>query len=76
MIPIEREPEEVTKEFTTPFGVTMEHCYFCHNKTLYWHIATNTPVCETCSEIHKEKDIKKEKLWNTAKKLVIKGVSY
>lgn len=52
MIPIEKEPKEVIKEFTTCFGATMEHCFFCHNKTLFWHRETNTPVCQICSTNH------------------------
>ncbi len=44
-IPIEKEPEEITKEFRG----AIEDCFFCHIPTLWWHMASNTPVCPDCA---------------------------
>jgi DNA polymerase III psi subunit len=38
----------------------MEYCYFnCGNKTKYWHLKTNQPICKECSKKHKVSEIEK-----------------
>lgn len=44
-IPIEKEPDEIRKEFHG----AMENCFFCHIPTLWWHMRSNTPVCPDCA---------------------------
>ena len=52
-IPVEKEPEEVTKSFHR----LLENCFFCKEPTLYWHANTNTPVCQSCAKKHQVKEI-------------------
>lgn len=46
MIKIEREPEEITKEFR---GI-LEHCVFCKKTTPFWSFKPHRPVCEACAK--------------------------
>lgn len=49
-ITIHKEPEELSIS-------DMEYCIFCNEKTAYWHIESNRPVCPVCSVINKPEDI-------------------
>lgn len=53
MIPVKREPPKITKEFK---GV-LEGCYFCDMPTAFWHIASNTPVCQGCAKEYLVRDL-------------------
>jgi len=55
MIPIEKEPKELYKEFRV-----YENCYFCKRPTNTWHEATNRPVCTRCSKIHEVSELPKK----------------
>lgn len=57
MIPIEKEPPELYKEFRK----TYESCYFCKKNTDTWHEPTNKPVCETCAKAHDVSELKQVK---------------
>lgn len=58
MIPLVQEPED----FNIGFPI-YECCYFkCGNKTKYWHLRTNQPVCKECSKKHKVSEIEKSTL--------------
>jgi len=48
-IPIKKELDEVAGNF---FGV-IERCFFCGNRTRFWHENTNNPVCPDCSKTYK-----------------------
>jgi len=52
-IPIKKEPEWVTKETR---GLK-ERCVFCKTPTIYWHEATNNPVCLSCAPVKEVSDI-------------------
>jgi hypothetical protein len=47
MIPIEKEPKELFKEFRV-----YENCKFCRKPTDTWNKKTNTPVCDPCAKTH------------------------
>ena len=53
MIPIEKEPKELYKEFKVH-----EVCVFCRKPTAFWNLKTNNPVCEDCSKVHNESELK------------------
>lgn len=50
MIPVKLESEEALKEIP-------EDCVFCKECARHWHIETNTPICEVCSEIRETFEI-------------------
>jgi len=46
-IKIEPEPKEWTK-----LKLPQENCIFCAQQTNMWNIASNRPVCKTCSQMY------------------------
>jgi len=52
-IPIKKEPKDISEGF----GSCKERCHFCNNQTIFWHLASNTPVCIDCAEIKDITDI-------------------
>lgn len=54
-IPLTEEPKEYF-EATRVY----ENCYFkCGNKTKYWHMPTNQPICVECAKTRNVSEIKK-----------------
>lgn len=49
-IDIELQPDDIPEN-------EMEHCIFCDEKTAYWHVLTNRPVCTLCSVVNSPADI-------------------
>jgi hypothetical protein len=47
MIPIKKEPKEMFLNTRV-----YEVCVFCREETMYWHVKTNTPVCQDCAKEH------------------------
>lgn len=35
----------------------LEACFFCQEKTRFWHQASNQPVCPTCAQSHGASDL-------------------
>ena len=54
MISIEKEPEDISKEF----GDLVENCIFCNQPTRFWHNPTNRPVCPKDAKIWDEHNMK------------------
>ena len=54
MIPIQHEDIEELKAWGWGLEHVQERCHLCSAKTRYWHMATNTPVCQTCAEKYTE----------------------
>jgi hypothetical protein len=51
-IPIKEEEKEYFEQFKS-----YENCYFCGDKTPFWHEKTNNPLCECCASKHKVSEL-------------------
>lgn len=56
-IAVEQEDVEALKAWGLGLEKVIERCVFCGTGTRYWHLLSNTPVCECCVGARDVEDI-------------------
>jgi hypothetical protein len=58
VIPVTYEDVEALKQWGMGLEHVLERCIFCRAETRYWHLPTNTSVCEQCATTRTVADLK------------------